>query len=102
MVGTTKKSTETKSFTWFLRNARHVCEGGLRWRTMYFATVACKCSIPSVSNSPWMRGAPHRGSARLIHRIRSRTSGATLWDSGPFDSNSPMSNRVGIRFDATR
>src|ERR1700681_2113942 len=29
MIGTVKKSTETKSLKWFSRNVRHVCEGGL-------------------------------------------------------------------------
>jgi len=29
-VGTTKKSVEAKSFTWFLRKVLQVCEGGLR------------------------------------------------------------------------
>jgi hypothetical protein len=30
-----------------------------------------------LSNSPWMRGAPHIGLLRLIIRIKSRTSGGT-------------------------
>ncbi len=38
-VGTTKKSSGTKSLRWLSRNARHVDEGGLRRRGMYFATV---------------------------------------------------------------
>ena len=40
MVGTTKKSKETKSLVCFLRKVRQVWEGGFRWRTMYLATVA--------------------------------------------------------------
>jgi len=40
---------------------------------MYFATVACDNSIPRLSNSPWMRGAPQSGLARLMLRMRSRT-----------------------------
>jgi hypothetical protein len=36
--------------------------------------VACESSIPSFNNSQWMRGAPRRRLAKLIVRIRSRTS----------------------------
>ena len=43
---------ETKALMWFSRKVRHVCEGGFRRRTMYFATVACEMIIPSFSNSP--------------------------------------------------
>ncbi len=41
MVGTTKKSMETKSLAWFLRKVRHFWEGGFLCRTMYLATVPC-------------------------------------------------------------
>src|SRR3954454_10338041 len=44
---------------------------------MYWATVGSVISIPSLSNSPWRRGAPQRGLFRLIIRIRSRTSCGT-------------------------
>jgi hypothetical protein len=43
-------------------------------KTMYLATVACDSSNPSFNSSPWMRGAPHRGLAKLILRIRAMTS----------------------------
>ena len=36
-------------------------------RTMYLATLVCPISMPSLSSSPWIRGAPHSGLARLIH-----------------------------------
>ena len=36
---------------------------------MYFATVVWLTSIPSLSNSPWIRGAPQKGFAMLIWRI---------------------------------
>jgi hypothetical protein len=52
-----------------------VCEGGVRFLTTYWAAVAWLTSMPSVSNSPWMRAAPQRGLARLIPRIKSRRSG---------------------------
>jgi hypothetical protein len=45
---------------------------------MYFATVAWDTSIPSFRSSPWIRGAPHRGFASDIVRIRVRTSGGTV------------------------
>ena len=38
-VGTTKKSVAAIWPTWFARNVRHVCDGGRRRLTMYFATV---------------------------------------------------------------
>lgn len=41
---------------------------------IYLATADCATSIPSIKNSPWMRGAPHQGFSRHIRRIRSRIS----------------------------
>jgi hypothetical protein len=41
---------------------------------MYLATVDSAISMPSLSSSPWIRGAPHNPLARLISRIRSRIS----------------------------
>ena len=35
------------------------------------------CYTEAISNSPWIRGAPHSGLARLIARISSRTSAET-------------------------
>src|SRR4030081_2633476 len=42
----------------------HPCDGGPRRRTMYLATVDWAISMPSLSNSPWIRGAPHSGFSR--------------------------------------
>src|SRR5215472_16119214 len=39
-----------------------------------FVTVLSAMLMPSLSNSPWMRGAPQVGFSRHILRIRSRTS----------------------------
>jgi hypothetical protein len=63
---------ETILFTWLSRDVRQLCEGGLLPRSMYLATVGSVISIPSLSNSPWIRGAPHSGLLRLIIRIKSR------------------------------
>src|SRR5215472_7627136 len=41
---------------------------------MYLLTVLSAMLMPSLSNSPWMRGAPQVGFSRHIQRIRSRTS----------------------------
>jgi adenylyl- and sulfurtransferase ThiI len=38
-IGTTKKSAAMTCSTWFAKNVRHVCDGGCRRRTMYFATA---------------------------------------------------------------
>jgi len=73
-VGTVKKSTDTRLFMWFSKKVRHVCEGGFRVRTMYLLTLVSPISTPSLSNSPWILGAPHIGFSRLIWRIRWRTS----------------------------
>jgi class 3 adenylate cyclase len=42
--------------------------------TMYLATLDCATSKPSLSNSPWMRGAPQSGFSKLIRRINRRSS----------------------------
>ena len=40
---------------------RQVCDGGLRPRTMYLLTLVSPMSMPSLSSSPWMRGALDSG-----------------------------------------
>src|SRR5215472_10400012 len=77
IVGTLKKSTETNVLAWLFRKVRQVCEGGLRRRTMYLATLVSPMVMPNLSSSPWMWGAPHRGLSQLICRIKSRTSRGT-------------------------
>ena len=41
---------------------------------MYLATLDCATSNPSLSSSPWMRGAPQSGFSMLIRRINERRS----------------------------
>src|SRR5262245_31029017 len=41
---------------------------------MYLATLDCATANPSLSNSPWIRGAPHSGFSMLIRRIKARRS----------------------------
>ena len=48
--------------------------GTLGRHDMYLPTVAWLTTMPSLSSSPWIRGAPQRGLAMLIRRIRLRTS----------------------------
>jgi hypothetical protein len=48
--------------------------GGIRRRTIYLLTLVSPMSMPSVSSSPWLRGAPQSGFSRLMRRIRSRMS----------------------------
>ena len=45
---------------------------------MYLATVDCATWIPSLSGSPWMRGAPYSRLATLISRISRRISNGTF------------------------
>src|ERR1700687_3145018 len=56
----------------------HFQSPGLMPRMIYLATLVCPTSIPSLSNSPWIRGAPHSGLAMLISRISLRISGGTV------------------------
>jgi hypothetical protein len=41
---------------------------------MYLATLDCATSNPSLSSTPWMRGAPQSGFSTLIRRINTRSS----------------------------
>jgi hypothetical protein len=43
---------------------------------MYFETTAWLIAIPSLSSSPWIRGASHKGFSRLMRLIRFGTSTA--------------------------
>src|SRR3977135_13190 len=45
---------------------------------MYLATEVWPMSMPSLRSSPWIRGAPHSGLARLIFRINWRISSGTF------------------------
>ena len=60
------------------RNVFQDCEGGLRPRIMYLETVDWATSNPSISSSPWIRGAPQSGFSLLIRRMRSRSSTINL------------------------
>src|SRR6266481_3900527 len=60
MVGTTNKSMAAMSGAWLCKKVRHPWLGGLRRFTMYLATLDCATSNPSLSSSPWMRGAPQK------------------------------------------
>src|SRR5450756_715174 len=58
MVGTTNRSMAAMSGAWLRKKVRHPWLGGARRLTMYLATLDCAISNPSLSSSPWMRGAP--------------------------------------------
>jgi hypothetical protein len=55
-----------------------VCDRPRPRLAMYLATVDWATSIPSLSSSPWMRGAPQSRLARLISRISRRISTGTF------------------------
>src|SRR6185437_15108467 len=42
-------------------NVLQPCDGGRLSLTMYLATVVCPISMPSLSSSPWIRGAERGG-----------------------------------------
>src|SRR5258708_645675 len=54
---------------WLRRKVFQPCDGGSRLLTIYLATLVCPISMPSLRNSPWIRGAPHSGLAMLISWI---------------------------------
>src|SRR5450631_3296963 len=62
------------SGAWLRKKIRHPWLGGRRRLTMYLATLDCAISNPSLSSSPWMRGAPQSGFSTLIRRINKRSS----------------------------
>ena len=72
------RSPAAMSVSWLCRKLRQVGEGTLGRHGRYLPTVAWLTSMPSLSSSPWMRGAPQSGLARLIWRIRSRIS-VLIW-----------------------
>src|SRR3979490_285399 len=64
------------SGAWLRKKVRHPWLGGPRRLTMYLAMLDCATSNPSLSSSPWMRGAPQSGFSTLIRRINTRSSGS--------------------------
>src|SRR6476659_5574798 len=77
IVGTTKRSIAAIPSAWLRRNVFHPCDGGALLRAIYLATLVWPISMPSLSNSPWILGAPHNGLAMLISRISRRISNGT-------------------------
>ena len=69
--GTTKRSIAAIPSAWLRRNVFHPCDGGALLRAIYLATLVWPISMPSLSSSPWILGAPHNGLAMLISRISS-------------------------------
>jgi hypothetical protein len=74
MVGTINKSMAAMCGAWLRRKVCHPWLGGPRRLTMYLATLDWATSNPSLSSSPWMRGAPQSGFSMLIRRINRRRS----------------------------
>src|SRR6266446_225129 len=74
MVGTTNRSMAAMSGAWLRKKVRHPWLGGPRRLTMYLATLDCATSNPSLSSSPWIRGAPQSGFSTLIRRTNTRSS----------------------------
>ena len=52
-----------KLFRMIVEEATPALRGWPRRLIMYFETVASEISMPSLSNSPWIRGAPQSGLA---------------------------------------
>ena len=75
-VGTVKKSIPTMASWWLRRKTFHrsTTSPGAGLLGMYRDTVLSAMSKPSISSSPWIRGAPQVGFSRAIWRMRSRSS----------------------------
>ena len=54
---------------WFAKNVRHVWDGGLSRFGRYRDTVRSETVIPSLSSSPWIRGAPQRKLSARMRRM---------------------------------
>ena len=83
MVGATNKSMAAMSGRGYAERCAIPGSAGLRRLTMYLATLDCATSNPSLSSSPWMRGAPQSGFSMLIRRINARRSDRDLRPPSP-------------------
>src|SRR5258707_3124910 len=82
-------SIAERSGRWLRRKLRQVGEGTLGRHGIHLPTVAWLILMPSLSSSPWMRGAPHNGLALLIRRIKARISVSVLGRPGRRDRQRP-------------
>jgi hypothetical protein len=74
LIAPRSRVSADRSCCWFTAGDLQVGEGTLGRRGRYLPTVAWLTSMPSLSSSPWIWGAPQSGLARLIWQIRSRIS----------------------------
>ena len=63
--------------------------------TMYLATLDCATSNPSLSSSPWIRGAPHSGFSMLIRRTSARRSASICGRPPPARFPTPVTAKAG-------
>jgi len=83
-VGTVKKSMDAGEPRWLSRKVRQIWDGGLRGLGgRRRERIRSPMSMPSLSSSPWILGAPHSGFAPAIWRISCLISGGTLPLDGP-------------------
>jgi hypothetical protein len=77
-VGTTNRSIEATSSARLQRKVLQPCDGPRLLRAMYFAMLVWPTSMPSLSKSPGMQGAPRSGLIGFMSRITLRISSGTL------------------------
>jgi hypothetical protein len=75
-VATTNMSIAAMSGRWLRRKLRQAGEGPWAATAGNLPTVAWLTSIPSLSNAPWMRGAPRAGWPGLYQASQILTLGA--------------------------
>src|SRR6202048_2894774 len=95
IVGTTNRSMAAMSDAWLRKKVRHPWLGGPRRLTMYLATLDCAIANPSLSSSPWMRGAPQSGFSTLIRRINTRSS-VSIGGRPPCGFPTPVAAKAGL------
>jgi hypothetical protein len=98
IVGTVKKSIAAMASQWFRRKAsqRFPRSGFLGTRFIHLETVRSEMSNPSMTSSPWMRGARHVGFSATMRKINSRTS----WKSAFVQSVAGLGNQSPIHVKA--
>ena len=87
IVGTVKKSIAAIASRWFLRKARQRLAGSESLGACFIQReiVRSEMSKPSMSSSPWVRGAPQVVFSATIRKINCRTCfGACLLPIGFF------------------
>src|SRR6516162_260711 len=94
MVGTVKKSIAATTSWWLRRKASHRLpgSGSLGARFIQREIVRSEMSNPSISSSPWMRGAPQVGFSATMRKINPAAPSASAFAQPATGSGRSASN----------